>query len=125
MEDKNKKIELIKKAIIEVCPNALPTEEFESKIGCTHKGVECDCDCIIARIIELMINAGYRKVSEVHEPKWEEVNEQRVVVEQYWRVKCPCCGDTLCGCSLKDGLEEEIPNYCPNCGIRLKEIDNE
>ena len=60
--------------------------------------------------------------NELHEPIWEEVKEEKVVVEHYWRIKCPNCSETLCGSSWKESLEEEIPNYCPNCGAKLKEV---
>ena len=61
---KEKEIELIEKAIIDICPRAIPTSEYVSGIGCADKGVECDCFCSEACIIERIIKAGYRNIGE-------------------------------------------------------------
>ena len=63
--DKEKEIELTEKAIVDSCSNAIPTEEYSSGIGCSNKGIKCDCFCREACIIEGMIKAGYRKADEV------------------------------------------------------------
>lgn len=78
--DKEKEIELvekiiesIKKAIINICPNAIQTSEYVSGIGCSDKGIECDSRCIEALIITEMIKEGYRKADEVRKETAREV----------------------------------------------------
>ena len=60
--DKEREIKLTEQAVLEVCPHSLQTSEYTSGIGCADRGVECDCFCRQARIIEAMIKAGYRKI---------------------------------------------------------------
>ena len=71
--DKEKEIELTEKTIVDSCPNAILTEEYSSGIGCSNKGIECDCFCREACIIEGMIKAGYRKADEVRKEVLKEM----------------------------------------------------
>lgn len=61
--------------------------------------------------------------NELHEPIWEEVDDKYVVVEHIWRAKCPKCDAILCGGDKKEYLDDEIPNFCPECGARLKKVE--
>lgn len=77
--------------------------------------------------------------NELHEPKIERGTTRRLYdeyAEIYFgvRVFCPLCRNLLCGRSepdtsksKRDFIEKrvlkEIPNFCPNCGARLKEIE--
>ena len=62
--------------------------------------------------------------NELHEPR---ITKNRAWLTAYCQI-CQRKVATVANCSGE--LDEEIiaeylPNYCPNCGARLKEIDNE
>ncbi len=77
--------------------------------------------------------------NELHEPK---VVRETALYHYYdyaepnyeITVKCAVCGDCLSGKSTVDTSKEkreytdkfvlsQVPNYCPNCGARLKEVE--
>ena len=69
------------------------------------------------------------------ENTYEELIEEAVSVTMnqskqgewlYWNYKCSCCGKALMDYFIytEDGDIVEAPNYCPNCGARMKGTDN-
>ena len=90
-------------------------------------------------VAEKLYDIGYRKANEFREPIIEKKAEFYIFdfyKEAQYSIKatCPICNGLLAGVSFPDTSQEkrdyktkcilnEIPNYCPNCGARLKEVE--
>ena len=107
--------------------------EYSKDIANTpyYKGTRTD--------MEAIYDAGYRKVGEVHEPKiyayTTPIEDPSILPpdEIQYRVgyECTICGAGQIGHILGRDKKQAIGrfkktmmnNYCPNCGARLKEVD--
>lgn len=77
--------------------------------------------------------------NELHEPKIERYTAKHIYegYDEYQytiEITCPVCRHLFAEKSFVDtskekreyfenGLMKEVPNYCPNCGARLKKVE--
>ncbi len=125
--------EQMRNAILDLCPHAIETTEYEGGIGCCDRDVECDCFCKEAKIIESAIKAGYRKMDEMVE--WQrrqkicnEENTRRILelTEQLENKEKQTVKGIIkkllaeCGCSLHDCVEPDfILRLAKKYGVQL------
>lgn len=62
-----------RRAVLQICPYAVATVDYESGIGCSDRGKECWDKCKNYCLIERMIAAGYEEEKVVKEETTREL----------------------------------------------------
>ena len=90
---------------------------------CEHSGHDSE-SCWKYKIADAIIESGLLKDEKVHKPIYKYEENIEVDGKTKWTAYCSKCGEWLTDIFIAKN-KKDFDNYCPNCGAKLKELQNE